>query len=156
MVSKEWKWNILDHLSEPIYLLFLAVDICSLVLVKHSLMCFYRVCVCVCVFAGCWDEEALPHSEQSVQTFPGDADEDAQRVSAVLRSLYKTQRAQKTFGETNSYMFFTKYKTFNVYVVVVGLKYLVKPLNAYLNCCLYKNQSVQMTSFNFSGVLWSP
>lgn len=51
------------------------------------------------VFAGRGDEEALAHSEQPVQTLPGDADEDAQCVSAVLRSLHKTQRVKKTNGE---------------------------------------------------------
>lgn len=58
----------------------------------------------MCVFAGRRDEEALSHSEQSVQTFPGDADEDAQCVSAVLRSLYKTQRVKKTNGENKFFM----------------------------------------------------
>lgn len=52
------------------------------------------------MFAGRGDEEALSHSEQSVQAFSGDADEDSQCLSAVLRSLHKTQRAQKTHGET--------------------------------------------------------
>lgn len=55
--------------------------------------------VTVCVFVGRWDEEALSHSEQSVQAFPGAADEDAQRLSAVLRSLRKTQRAEETDGK---------------------------------------------------------
>ncbi len=59
------------------------------------------VCVCVFVFAGRRDEEAFSHSEQSVQTFSGDADEDSECVSAVLRSLHKTQRAQETNGEKN-------------------------------------------------------
>lgn len=60
------------------------------------------------MFAGRGDEEALSHSEQSVQAFPGDVDEDSQCLSAVLRSLYKTQRAQKTHGETSFYEFVCK------------------------------------------------
>lgn len=53
----------------------------------------------VCVFAGRGDEETLADSQQPVQTFPRDADEDAQRVSAFFCSLYKTQRAEETYGE---------------------------------------------------------
>lgn len=54
---------------------------------------------CVCVFVGRGDEEALPHVEQPVQALSGDADADAQRLSAVLRSLHQTQRAEKADGE---------------------------------------------------------
>lgn len=60
--------------------------------------------LCVVVFSGRRDEEAFSHPEQSVQTFSGDVDEDAQRLPAVLRSLRKTKRVKKADGG-NCYLF---------------------------------------------------
>lgn len=65
------------------------------------LVLFYQfVCLFYNVFLGCWNKKAFSNSEQPVQTFPRDADEDAQCVSAVLRSLHKTQRVQETTGKS--------------------------------------------------------
>lgn len=51
------------------------------------------------VLSGRRDEKAFSDSEQPVQTFSGDADEDAQRVPALLRSLHQAERAEKAHGE---------------------------------------------------------
>lgn len=51
------------------------------------------------VCAGCWDQEALSHTQQSVQTLSGAAHEDAQCVPAVLCTLHQTQRVQEAHGK---------------------------------------------------------
>lgn len=60
--------------------------------------------LCVLVFSGRRDEETFSYPEQPVQTFSGDADENAQCVPAFLRSLRKTKRVEKADGE-NRHLF---------------------------------------------------
>lgn len=52
------------------------------------------------VFSGRRDEETFSYPEQPVQTFSGDADENAQCVPAFLRSLRETKRAEEADGES--------------------------------------------------------
>lgn len=56
-----------------------------------------RPCDSVCL--GGRNQEAFADSEQSVQEISGAADEDAERLPAVLCSLHQTQRIQEAHGE---------------------------------------------------------
>lgn len=52
------------------------------------------------VSAGSRDQETIAHTQQSVQEISGAADEDARRVSALLRPLHQAQRIQEVHGES--------------------------------------------------------
>lgn len=55
--------------------------------------------VSFCVILGGRNQETLSHPEQPVQTVSGAADENSERLSALLCSLHQTQRVQETHGE---------------------------------------------------------